>query len=879
MAILRSRWHLVTGGIVLAYVLSDAVVVLNHHFIPNARWLMVHTFTLGAITNALFIWTEHFAAAILRFRPDPKRHGEIALLALLNSGIALTVAGMLTGIIPLLFLGVTLLCVAVAGHGIRLGRSLQKALPARFTVVVQAYVAAAILLLPGLVFGYLMATGLPPRWHIAALGAHVSFNILGWVALPIVATLLTLWPTILRAPLPPRAEIMTRRFLPVLMFMPAIAALGSVLYGMNDEASRIVLTLGILGFVICAIVIFIPLARTTWELGKGSFPAMSVAAGATWLLSTIGAIGVHVAFKGTAQVLANLGDFLVPLLGGGIAQVLLGSLSYLLPVMVGGGPRPLRVRIARIDTWATWRIGIINLSLPIYVLASGSLVTVVTSMMAFLGGVLNVVMIIRAILPVSEHAREGAPPPLTHESTNPKAHRRYRRGAIGAVATVAVFVAGAIIADPVGAGLPLRTAPASDGTGDVTRVSVTIKGMRFLPELVEVPGGSALEITVVNDGDQSHDLVLENGARTPRLAPGEQAVLDAGVISTDTEGWCSIAGHRQMGMVFHIRATGQASHPTGQPNHDESGIETHAHAPTTSTFNLAESMDPDRLYEAELPPLEPATGPVTHDITMRVSESIMEAAPGLSQRLWTFNGTAPGPVLHGRVGDTFVVTLINDGTMGHSIDFHAGSRAPDEPMRTIDPGEELTYTFTAERAGIWMYHCSTAPMSLHIANGMYGAVVIEPPDLPEVDQSFVFVHGESYYGAEGDIADAQKVTDGRHDTTHFNGYPNQYVQHPLDVTVGERIRVWVLNTGPNVPLSFHIVGGQFDTVFKEGAYTLRADNSESGGSQALGLLPAEGGFVELVFPEAGHYVAVNHIMSEAERGAKAIIHVHNTDTP
>ncbi|MDO5720826.1 MAG: multicopper oxidase domain-containing protein, partial [Actinomycetaceae bacterium] len=700
---------------------------------------------------------------------------------------------------------------------------------------------------------------------------------LGWVALPIVATLLTLWPTILRASLPPTAEATARRFLPILMTMPAMAALGAVLFGISANASRIILAAAIAGFIVFAVIILVPLARTTWELGKGSFPAMSVAAGAAWLLATIGATGVRVAVKGTADALTTLGDFLIPLLGGGIAQILLGSLSYLLPVMVGGGPRPLRVRIARIDTWATWRIGLINLSLPIYLFASGSLLMVVTSMAAFVGGVLSVVMIIRALLPVSDKEKEDAPPPLTDKSANLNAHRRYRRGALAAVATVVILVAGAVIADPVGTGLPLRVAPASSGTGEVTRVSVTAKGMRFLPELVEVPSGNALEITITNDGDQSHDLVLENGVRTPRLAPGESVVLDAGVVTEDVEGWCSIAGHRQMGMVFHIRVTGSTA---GTSSHMAEHHGSESHAPSSAAaFDLAQPMDPARRFDAELPPLASAEGPVTREVTMRVSESQMEAAPGLTQRLWTFNGTAPGPVLHGRVGDTFVVTLINDGTMGHSIDFHAGALAPDEPMRTIDPGEELTYTFTAERAGIWMYHCSTAPMSLHIANGMYGAVVIEPPDLAAVDHSFVFIQGESYFGADGEIADAQKIADGHHDTAHFNGYPNQYEQYPLEVAVGERVRIWVLDAGPNLPLSFHIVGGQFDTVFKEGAYTLRADNPESGGSQALGLLPAEGGFVELSFPEAGHYAAVNHIMSEAERGAKAIIHVHNADAP
>ena len=132
-------------------------------------------------------------------------------------------------------------------------------------------------------------------------------------------------------------------------------------------------------------------------------------------------------------------------------------------------------------------------------------------------------------------------------------------------------------------------------------------------------------------------------------------------------------------------------------------------------------------------------------------------APGVRQKVWTFGGTAPGPVLHGQVGDTFVVTVVNHGTEAHGIDFHAGSLAPDKVMRPIPPGESVVYRFTATRAGIWMYHCSSMPMSVHIANGMFGAVVIEPPDLPKVDRSYVLVQSEQYFGPQDGSADPDKV--------------------------------------------------------------------------------------------------------------------------
>jgi nitrite reductase (NO-forming) len=238
--------------------------------------------------------------------------------------------------------------------------------------------------------------------------------------------------------------------------------------------------------------------------------------------------------------------------------------------------------------------------------------------------------------------------------------------------------------------------------------------------------------------------------------------------------------------------------------------------------------------------------------------------------LWTYNGTAPGPVLHGRVGDVFEITLVNDATIGHSIDFHAGALAPERPMRTIAPGESLVYRFRATRAGIWMYHCSSMPMSAHIANGLFGAVVIEPPDLARVDRSYLLVQSELYLGPDGGEVDATKLAEERPDAVVFNGYANQYDHAPLPARVGERVRIWVLDAGPNRATSFHVVGGQFDTVYAEGGYLLRRG---PGGAQALALGPAQGGFVELTFPEPGRYPFVSHVMVDAERGAHGLFEV------
>lgn len=195
-------------------------------------------------------------------------------------------------------------------------------------------------------------------------------------------------------------------------------------------------------------------------------------------------------------------------------------------------------------------------------------------------------------------------------------------------------------------------------------------------------------------------------------------------------------------------------------------------------------------------------------------------------------------------------------------------------MRTIAPGQSLTFSFTAQRAGIWMYHCSSMPMSLHIANGMFGAVVIDPPGLAPVDREYLLVQSELYLGAQGATADPAKVAAERPDAVVFNGFANQYDHDQLAARVGERVRLWVLDAGPNRPGSFHVVGSQFDTVFSEGAYLARRGSPGTvGGAQALALQPAQGGFVELSFPEAGHYPFVSHIMVDAERGAHGVLRI------
>lgn len=467
-----------------------------------------------------------------------------------------------------------------------------------------------------------------------------------------------------------------------------------------------------------------------------------------------------------------------------------------------------------------------------------------------------------------------------------------RRGVVlGLLTAGAAVVAGSVASAVRGgglAGLSAGTGAAGTGsgvtpTGRIVRARLTVEGMRFVPDTLSVAPGDRLLITLDNTADQVHDLVLATGQSTGRVAAGASAELDAGIIAGPVEGWCSIAGHRAQGMVMHVTTSAAGSEADGT---NPSG---HQHQATTGTSEVQDQAAasssaavPD--YQAPLPggftpwdaALAPAPAESVHRVTFTVTE--VEGAyvgGGVTQTRWTYNGAAPGPVLRGKVGDTFEVTLVNNGTMSHSIDFHAGIVSPDEVMRSINPGESLTYRFTAEHSGIWLYHCSTTPMSVHLASGMHGAVIIDPDGLSEVDREYLLIQSELYLGPEGGETDAAKVAAKTPDLMAFNGVAFQYALAPLEARTGERVRFWVLDAGPSLPSSFHVVGLQFDTVFHEGTYLLGGPDQIGaawhGGSQALGLMPAQGGFVEAVVPAAGHYSVVTHAFADMEKGAKAVL--------
>ena len=445
-----------------------------------------------------------------------------------------------------------------------------------------------------------------------------------------------------------------------------------------------------------------------------------------------------------------------------------------------------------------------------------------------------------------------------------------RRGALfGLLTAGAAVVVGAAVGGRGEGGAGTRSVTA---TGNTVEAAISVDGMRFVPDTVDVAVGDRLVIILDNTSDQVHDLVVElsagGTATTGRIAAGASGTLDAGVVAGPLEGWCSIAGHRAQGMVFHVTTGGRSAQAGDHAGHGDGGARSGDSSGDAVPDYSATLPDDVSAFDAVLPSADTST---VHEHTFTATELVAYVGGGVTQKRLTFNGQVPGPVLRGQVGDTFRITLVNDGTMSHSLDFHAGVVSPDEVMRSINPGERLVYEFAAERAGIWLYHCSTSPMSVHLSSGMHGAVIIDPPGLSGVDREYLMVQSEIYLGPEGEEADAAKVAAKTPDLFAFNGIAFQYRDRPLPAKPGERVRFWVLNAGPSEPMSFHCVGLQFDQVFFEGAWTLggpdRIGAAWSGGGQALGLQPAQGGFVECVPAESGTYTFVSHAFADMEKGA------------
>jgi nitrite reductase (NO-forming) len=261
-----------------------------------------------------------------------------------------------------------------------------------------------------------------------------------------------------------------------------------------------------------------------------------------------------------------------------------------------------------------------------------------------------------------------------------------------------------------------------------------------------------------------------------------------------------------------------------------------------------------------------------------IKNAVIEIADGVKYDGWTFGGTVPGPVIHVRQGDRVRVNVVNESNMPHSIDFHAAQIAPNVAYRMILPRDSVAFEFVARDAGAFMVHCGTPPVTMHIMQGMYLPIIVDPRDGwgTKADKEFVIVQSEFYTKptADSNVVQADWDAERAKQASYvvFNGRAGQYKEHPLKVALGDRVRFYVVNAGPNFDSDFHLVGAIFDRVYPDGnpAHALE-------GVQTYPV-PAGGGVVfEAVFNKdasgEGLYPFVTHSFADAEKGAVGMVQV------
>jgi nitrite reductase (NO-forming) len=304
-------------------------------------------------------------------------------------------------------------------------------------------------------------------------------------------------------------------------------------------------------------------------------------------------------------------------------------------------------------------------------------------------------------------------------------------------------------------------------------------------------------------------------------------------------------------------------------------------APTLASAN-GMAFERFRPVDPTLPAVPP--GPVKR-FTVGVMEHVTQVSAALAPiKAWTYTvngkayrGTAASPPLVVEQGDRVSVRFVNGTskamhvTMAHSIDFHSAEVAPSRYYVDLAPGKAETISFVAKHPGVFMYHCATQPILMHVGAGMAGMMVVKPRNLPRVDKELWITQGEYYIGKPGATTDMAKVQAEKPDVIAFNGYADQYKKVPITVRKGERVRLFVLNTGPSKWSAFHVIGTVFDKAVVE--------NTVFHDSQTMNLAPSQGGYAEFTLDQTGNYPFVTHAFGDMVKGAAGVLHTPGAPAP
>ncbi len=319
-----------------------------------------------------------------------------------------------------------------------------------------------------------------------------------------------------------------------------------------------------------------------------------------------------------------------------------------------------------------------------------------------------------------------------------------------------------------------------------------------------------------------------------------------------------------------VTTSGIAAQPTNAP-----GTPPQATAvPATETAILTQAP--------AVPPPITRRKPAKVVVNLDVKEVTRRLADGVEYPFWTFGGDVPGKFIRVREGDEIEFHLHNDpnNKMPHNIDLHAVTGPGGGAVSSFTaPGHSSQFSFQALNPGLYAYHCATAPVGLHVANGMYGLILVEPKEgLPPVDHEYYVMQGEFYtlgkFGEEGLQAfDMEKAMEERPPYVVFNGAVGSLSDtHALTAKVGEKIRLFVGNGGPNLTCSFHVIGLIFDTVYQEGGTT------PTHNVQTTVIPPGGAATIEFTTKVPGNYTLVDHALFRAfNKGASGTLTVSGPD--
>ncbi len=375
--------------------------------------------------------------------------------------------------------------------------------------------------------------------------------------------------------------------------------------------------------------------------------------------------------------------------------------------------------------------------------------------------------------------------------------------------------------------------------------------------------GQVIELTLINGEGAEHDIVFpDQDARSPRVT-GKGASTTIAFRATklgDFVYYCSVPGHRQAGME-------------GQ-------------------FTVTPRLAPQTVVEADisreptdLPPPIGKRDPQTVRVDLFAAEVEGRLAEGTTFGYWTFDGKVPGPFIRVRVGDTVDIHLKNSGdsAMMHSVDFHAATGpGGGAAALQVEPGKEKSMTWKALVPGLYVYHCATPMVAEHIANGMYGLILVEPAEgLPKVDREFYIMQGEIYtditYGQHGSAEfSVEKLLDEHPEYFVLNGSVGALTKlHPLHAKVGETVRIFFGVGGPNFTSSFHVIGEIFDKVYEFGGLL----SKPAEGIQTVSVAPGGAVIVEFKTQVPGNYTIVDHALTRLERGLAGTLSVEGPPNP